>query len=52
MREKIPKPPITHCGFPIGTNHLEFLIRDANNQAQVVASNFTIVTGQWIVAAF
>ena len=53
--EQKKNPKTTNYALRIsnGTNHLEFLIRDANNQAQVVASNFTIVTGQWqFVAAF
>lgn len=52
-QKKNPKTANYALRISNGTNHLEFLIRDANNQAQVVASNFTIVTGQWqFVAAF
>ncbi len=47
-------PKTTNYALRISNSqHLEFLIRDANNQAQTAASSFTIPTNQWtFVAAY
>jgi hypothetical protein len=47
-------PKTTNYALRISTTmHLEFLIRDANNQAQTAASSFLIPVNQWtFVAAF
>jgi hypothetical protein len=45
-------PKTTNYAIRISsTQHLEFLIRDANNQAQTVASSFTIIANQWTFVA-
>ncbi|OGB63744.1 MAG: hypothetical protein A2Y94_06315 [Caldithrix sp. RBG_13_44_9] len=45
-------PKTTNYAMRISlTQHLEFLIRDANNQAQPVASSFTIPVNQWTFVA-
>jgi hypothetical protein len=47
-------PKTTNYALRISNSqHLEFLVRDANNQAHTVASSFTIPTNQWtFVAAY
>jgi len=47
-------PKTTNYAIRISNSqHLEFLIRDANNQAQTIASSFTILVNQWnFVAIF
>jgi len=52
--DQYPNPKTTNYALRISKQkELEFLIRDANNQAQTVASSFTIPVGQWtFVAAF
>ena len=53
--EQKKNPKTTNYALRIsqGTNNLEFLIRDDNNQAQRVTSSFTIPRNQWtFVAAF
>ncbi len=45
-------PKTTNYALRISmSRNLEFLIRDANNQAQTVASSFTIPVGQWTFVA-
>jgi hypothetical protein len=45
-------PKTTNYAIRISNSqHLEFLIRDANNQAQTVASSFTISANQWTFVA-
>ena len=45
-------PKTTNYAMRISlTRNLEFLIRDANNQAQTVASSFTIPENQWTFVA-
>jgi hypothetical protein len=45
-------PKTTNYAMRISlTGNLEFLIRDANNQAQTVASSFTIPENQWTFVA-
>ena len=45
-------PKTTNYALRISlTRNLEFLIRDANNQAQTVASSFTIPENQWTFVA-
>lgn len=52
-QKKNPKTTNYSLRIAMNSNQLEFLIRDANNQAQVVASSFTISENVWnFVAAY
>ena len=52
-QSKNPKTTNYSLRIAMNSNQLEFLIRDANNQAQVVSSSFTITENTWnFVAAY
>jgi len=50
--DQYPNPKTTNYALRLSkSSKLEFLIRDASNKAQTVASSFTVAAGQWSFVA-